>query len=83
MYTCCGLPSSIAEVGITGPKWHEIKTAVICKTLPETLQVHLGFTPKGGRGHLASPKRGQIALTSSKRGEIAFGMLENMSKMAL
>jgi hypothetical protein len=23
----------IAEVGITGPKWHEIITAVICKTL--------------------------------------------------
>jgi hypothetical protein len=32
--TCCGLPYfNIAEVGITGPKWHEIKTAVICKML--------------------------------------------------
>jgi hypothetical protein len=32
--TCCGLPFyNIAEVGITGPKWREIKTAVIRKTL--------------------------------------------------
>jgi hypothetical protein len=26
--TCCGLPYL---VGITGPKWRKIKTAVICK----------------------------------------------------
>jgi hypothetical protein len=32
--TCCGLPFyNIAKVGITGPKWREIKTAVIRKTL--------------------------------------------------
>jgi hypothetical protein len=32
--TCCGLPFfNTAEVGITGPKWREIKTAVIWKTL--------------------------------------------------
>jgi hypothetical protein len=32
--TCCGLPFyNIAEVGITRPKWREIKTAVIHKTL--------------------------------------------------
>jgi hypothetical protein len=33
--TCCGLPFfNIAEVGITGPKWREIKkNAVIRKTL--------------------------------------------------
>jgi hypothetical protein len=24
---------NIAEVGITGPKWHEIKTAVICRRI--------------------------------------------------
>jgi hypothetical protein len=30
--TCCGLPFfNIVEVGITGPKWHKIKTTVICK----------------------------------------------------
>jgi hypothetical protein len=30
--TYCGLPFfNIAEVAITGPKWQEIKTALICK----------------------------------------------------
>jgi hypothetical protein len=32
--TCCGLPfSNIAEVQNNGPKWREIKTAVIRKML--------------------------------------------------
>jgi hypothetical protein len=32
--SCCGLAFfNIAEVEITGPKWREIKTAVIRKTL--------------------------------------------------
>jgi hypothetical protein len=31
---CCELPFfNIAEVGITGPKWHGIRNTVICKTL--------------------------------------------------
>jgi hypothetical protein len=34
MCNCSGLPFfNIAEVGITRPKWWEIKTAGLCKTL--------------------------------------------------
>jgi hypothetical protein len=39
--TCCGLPFfNIAEVGITGPKWREIKTAVIRNNAHNTCRLN-------------------------------------------